>query len=82
MTLDGKIAASTGHAWWISSKKSRSLVFELRARSDAIIVGGNTVRRDNPRLTARHGGGHMPMRIVMSQSLDLPEEANLWDMSE
>ncbi|CAI8613268.1 unnamed protein product [Vicia faba] len=55
MTLDGKIAASTGHAWWISSKKSRKLVFELRARSDAIIVGGNTVRRDNPRMTARHG---------------------------
>ncbi|GMN26089.1 hypothetical protein TIFTF001_001174 [Ficus carica] len=82
MTLDGKIAASSGHAAWISSKKSRSRVFELRGRSDAVVVGGNTVRRDNPRLTARHGGGHMPMRIVMSQTLDLPEEANLWDMSE
>lgn len=82
MTLDGKIAASSGHASWISSKQSRHLVFELRGRSDAIIVGGNTVRMDNPRLTARHGGGHMPMRVVMSQTLDLPEEANLWDMSE
>ncbi|GLT56318.1 hypothetical protein SLA2020_293660 [Shorea laevis] len=82
MTLDGKIAASSGHAAWISSKMSRNRVFELRGRSDAIIVGGNTVRRDNPRLTARHGGGHMPIRIVMTQTLDLPEEANLWDMSE
>ncbi|XP_050242337.1 riboflavin biosynthesis protein PYRR, chloroplastic isoform X1 [Quercus robur] len=82
MTLDGKIACSSGHASWISGKKSRSRVFELRGRSDAIIVGGNTVRRDNPRLTARHGGGHMPVRIVMSQTLDLPEEANLWDLSE
>ncbi|GMY13914.1 riboflavin biosynthesis protein PYRR, chloroplastic isoform X1 [Fagus crenata] len=82
MTLDGKIAASSGHASWISSKKSRNRVFELRGRSDAIIVGGNTVRRDNPRLTARHGGGHMPVRIVMTRTLDLPEEANLWDMSE
>ncbi|KAK7374383.1 hypothetical protein VNO80_07813 [Phaseolus coccineus] len=82
MTLDGKIAASSGHASWISSKQSRNLVFELRGRSDAVIVGGNTVRRDNPRLTARHGGGHMPMRIVMTQTLDLPEEANLWDMAE
>ncbi|XP_027353545.1 riboflavin biosynthesis protein PYRR, chloroplastic isoform X2 [Abrus precatorius] len=82
MTLDGKIAASTGHASWISSKQSRNLVFELRGRSDAVIVGGNTVRRDNPRLTARHGGGHMPIRIVMTQTLNLPEEANLWDMSE
>ncbi|PKI33595.1 hypothetical protein CRG98_046014, partial [Punica granatum] len=82
MTLDGKIAASSGHAAWISSKKSRSRVFELRGRSDAIVVGGNTVRKDNPRLTARHGGGHLPMRIVMTQTLDLPEEANLWDISE
>ncbi|KAI6682619.1 hypothetical protein NL676_036500 [Syzygium grande] len=82
MTLDGKIAASSGHAAWISSKKSRSRVFELRGRSDAIVVGGNTARRDNPRLTARHGGGHLPMRIVMTQTLDLPEEANLWDISE
>jgi len=43
----GKIAASSGHASWISSKQSRNLVFELRGRSDAVIVGGNTVRRDS-----------------------------------
>ncbi|XP_027089562.1 riboflavin biosynthesis protein PYRR, chloroplastic-like [Coffea arabica] len=82
MTLDGKIAASSGHASWISSKKSRTLVFQLRGRSDAVIVGGNTVRRDNPRLTARHGGGHLPRRIVMSRTLNLPEVANLWDVAE
>ncbi|KAL0322295.1 UNVERIFIED_CONTAM: Riboflavin biosynthesis protein PYRR, chloroplastic [Sesamum calycinum] len=82
MTLDGKIAASSGHASWISSKKSRTRVFDMRGRSDAVIVGGNTVRRDNPRLTARHGGGHLPQRIVMSKSLDLPEVANLWDVTE
>ncbi|XP_058102513.1 riboflavin biosynthesis protein PYRR, chloroplastic isoform X2 [Magnolia sinica] len=82
MTLDGKIACSSGHASWISSKLSRHRVFDLRGRSDAIIVGGNTVRRDDPRLTARHGGGHCPVRIVMSQSLNLPEVANLWDVSD
>lgn len=82
MTLDGKISASSGHASWISSKKSRTRVFEMRGRSDAVIVGGNTVRRDNPRLTVRHGGDHLPRRIVLSQTLDLPEEANLWDVSE
>ncbi|PIN01833.1 hypothetical protein CDL12_25656 [Handroanthus impetiginosus] len=82
MTLDGKIAASSGHASWISSKRSRTRVFELRGRSDAVIVGGNTVRQDNPRLTARHGGEHLPQRIVMSKSLDLPEVGNLWDITE
>ncbi|XP_073117919.1 riboflavin biosynthesis protein PYRR, chloroplastic isoform X4 [Elaeis guineensis] len=80
MTLDGKIAASSGHASWVSSKLSRGRVFELRGRSDAIVVGGNTVRRDDPQLTARHGGGHVPVRIVMSQTLDLPEEAKLWNV--
>lgn len=43
----GKIAASSGHASWISSKKSRTRVFDMRGRSDAVIVGGNTVRRDS-----------------------------------
>lgn len=46
----GKIAANSGHAAWISSKWSRSRVFELRGRSDAVIVGGNTVRRDSMNL--------------------------------
>ncbi|KAI7739062.1 hypothetical protein M8C21_005221 [Ambrosia artemisiifolia] len=82
MTLDGKIAATSGHSSWISSKKSRSRVLELRGRSDAVIVGGNTVRQDNPRLTPRLGGEHVPMRVVMSRSLDLPEVANLWDVRE
>ncbi|GAA0169701.1 deaminase [Lithospermum erythrorhizon] len=82
MTLDGKIAASSGHASWISSKVSRSRVFEMRGRSDAVVVGGNTVRRDNPRLTARHGDGHVPRRIVMSASLDLPDSAYVWDVDE
>jgi hypothetical protein len=44
MTADGKIATSTGHSAWVSSTASRQLVFEQRARSDAVIVGGNTVR--------------------------------------
>ncbi|KAJ1279089.1 hypothetical protein BS78_04G128800 [Paspalum vaginatum] len=63
MTADGKIAASSGHASWISGKASRGRVFELRGRSDAVIVGGNTVRIDDPRLTARHVKGHVPVRI-------------------
>jgi hypothetical protein len=53
MTLDGKIAASTGHAAWVSGKESRQKVFAMRARSDAIIVGGNTVRRDSESVSVR-----------------------------
>ena len=77
MTLDGKIAASSGHSAWVTSAESRSIVHQLRAECDAVIVGGNTVRRDNPLLTS-HGVGHNPLRVVMSRSLDLPVEAQLW----
>ena len=73
MTLDGKIATNAGHSAWVSSTASRQRVFEARSRSDAVIVGGNTVRQDNPRLTTRREGGHAPVRMVMSRTLDLPE---------
>jgi diaminohydroxyphosphoribosylaminopyrimidine deaminase/5-amino-6-(5-phosphoribosylamino)uracil reductase len=82
MTLDGKIAASSGHAAWVSSAVSRERVFKTRAQSDAVIVGGNTVRSDNPSLTTRQETGHQPDRIVMSRALDLPREANLWNVSK
>ena len=73
MTLDGKIATNAGHSAWVSSTLSRQRVFDARSRSDAVIVGGQTVRQDNPRLTTRRDGGHAPVRIVMSRTLDLPE---------
>ena len=44
MTLDGKIATQAGHSAWVTSPPARAMVFEQRARSDAVIVGGNTVR--------------------------------------
>ncbi|GMH40533.1 hypothetical protein BSKO_08437 [Bryopsis sp. KO-2023] len=80
MTLDGKIAATTGHSAWVSTSVARQEVFRMRAASDAVIVGGQTVRRDNPRLTTRMDSGHTPARILMSRTLDLPEDANLWNV--
>lgn len=77
MTLDGKIAATTGHSAWITSATARTWVHQLRSRCDAIIIGGNTVRQDNPHLTS-HGQGANPLRVVMSRYLDLPLTAHLW----
>ena len=45
-----------------------------------MIVGGNTVRRDNPHLTIHQATGRNPLRVVMSRNLHLPQEANLWDV--
>lgn len=82
MTLDGKIATTTGHSAWVSSGESRSLVHRLRKTCDAVIVGGNTVRRDNPHLTTRQPSQKQPLRVVMSRQLELPEEAHLWNPTE
>lgn len=78
MTLDGKIATSTGHSSWITSPTARQQVHQLRAACDAVIVGGNTVRQDHPQLTTHGQATHNPLRVVMSRSLDLPPEAPLW----
>ena len=77
MTLDGKIATTTGHSAWVTTPEARARVHQWRSGCDAVVVGGNTVRRDNPLLTA-HGQGHNPLRVVMSRSLDLPPDAQLW----
>jgi diaminohydroxyphosphoribosylaminopyrimidine deaminase/5-amino-6-(5-phosphoribosylamino)uracil reductase len=78
MTLDGKIATSTGHSAWVTGANARSQVHQLRSTCDAIVVGGNTVRQDNPLLTSRQER-HTPLRVVMSRSLNLPAVANVWD---
>lgn len=77
MTLDGKIATRTGDSKWISSEASRKLVHEIRSQVDAVIVGGNTVRLDDPLLTARPQGPRTPTRTVVSASGNLPSDCQL-----
>jgi diaminohydroxyphosphoribosylaminopyrimidine deaminase / 5-amino-6-(5-phosphoribosylamino)uracil reductase len=81
MTLDGKIATDSGHSTWVSSETSRQYVHHLRSGCDAIVIGGNTLRRDNPHLTSHHVNTPNPLRVVMTQKFDLPQEAILWDTS-
>lgn len=79
MTLDGKIATVTGDAKWISNSVSRAYVHRLRDEYDAILVGINTVLRDNPSLTTRLAGkkGKDPLRIILDSSLRVPLDANV-----
>ena len=79
MTLDGKIATDNGHSTWVSSEPSRHYVHHLRAGCDAVIIGGNTLRRDNPYLTSHDPAAPNPLRVVMTRSLEVPNEAILWD---
>ncbi|NQU83781.1 MAG: bifunctional diaminohydroxyphosphoribosylaminopyrimidine deaminase/5-amino-6-(5-phosphoribosylamino)uracil reductase RibD [Parcubacteria group bacterium] len=79
MSLDGKIATHTGDSKWITNKKSRSLVQELRQKYDAILVGVNTVLKDNPRLTARAKTSRPsnPIRIIVDSAGRTPLTANV-----
>lgn len=79
MTLDGKIAATGGHSAWVTGESSRHLVHQVRSTCDAVIIGGNTVRKDNPNLTTHGVTEHNPLRVVMSRRLDLPKDCNLWN---
>jgi diaminohydroxyphosphoribosylaminopyrimidine deaminase/5-amino-6-(5-phosphoribosylamino)uracil reductase len=66
MSLDGKIATRTGDAKWITGEAARREGHRLRAWVDAILVGANTVIRDDPELTVRHGvRGKQPWRVVV-----------------
>ncbi len=77
MTLDGKIAATGGHSAWVTSVAARSQVHTWRKGCDAVVVGGETVRQDDPLLTSRQAV--TPLRVVMSRSLALPKQAQLWN---
>tara|TARA_B100001287_G_scaffold82607_1_gene68836 strand:+ start:512 stop:1603 length:1092 start_codon:yes stop_codon:yes gene_type:complete len=79
MSLDGRLGIKNGKSKWITTERSRSLVHKLRAEFDAIIIGGNTLRKDNPLLTTRGLKKIEPLRVVFTRTLDLPLEAKLWD---
>ena len=72
-SIDGRIATATGESQWITGPSSRRMVHAMRARHDAVMVGGGTARADDPSLTVRDMGvQHQPVRIVVSRRLDLP----------
>ena len=64
MSLDGKIATKTGESKWITSEKSRLQVHILRNKFSGIMVGVNTIIKDNPELTCRVVEGNNPIRII------------------
>ena len=64
-TIDGRTAAADGTSKWITGETARKRVHQLRAESDAIVVGAGTVRSDNPSLTVREVPGPSPRRIVL-----------------
>lgn len=80
MTLDGKVASSTGDSQWISCEESRELAHRFRAQTDAIAVGIGTALSDDPLLTARHeeiADNRQPIRVVFDSEARLPIDGAL-----
>jgi len=76
-TLDGKIATAAGESKWITGPSAREEGHKLRNSSDAILVGINTVLKDDPSLTARVPGGRDPIRIIVDSRLRTPLNAKV-----
>ena len=76
-SLDGRIATYSGDSKWITSDKSRAFAHKMRKDYDAIMVGVNTVLRDNPRLNAWFSA-KQPVKIIVDSNLSTPENANVF----
>jgi len=82
-TLDGRIATRTGDSRWVTGEESRKYVHRLRHAVDAIMVGINTVKKDDPSLTTRltnrieNFKGLDPTRVILDTHLRISEKAKL-----
>jgi diaminohydroxyphosphoribosylaminopyrimidine deaminase / 5-amino-6-(5-phosphoribosylamino)uracil reductase len=81
-SLDGKTATSAGESQWITGEPARADVQRLRAWSDAIVVGANTVLADDPALTVRdhsYSAARPPLRVIVDANGRVPPSARVFD---
>lgn len=78
LSLDGKAFALNGKSKWITEEPARRLAHIIRSRVDAILVGIETVIKDNPSLSS-HGKGLNPLRVILDTHLRAPKTAKVFD---
>ena len=82
MSLDGKIATSQGESRWITGENARKEVHYLRNELTAIMVGIDTVIKDDPQLTCRIPGGRNPIRIIVDSNLRIPKNSKILESAK
>jgi 2,5-diamino-6-(ribosylamino)-4(3H)-pyrimidinone 5'-phosphate reductase len=80
ISLDGKLATRIGDSK-LSSKKDLIRLHKLRSKVDAILIGKNTVNKDNPLLTVRYCKGKNPTRIILDSSGTIPNNSRILQTS-
>lgn len=78
-TIDGYIARPDYDSKWISNEYSRQLVHKWRSEEDAILVGKNTAKYDDPELTVRTWNGRNPIRILIDKDLKIPPTGKIFN---
>ncbi|MGQ0804016.1 MAG: bifunctional diaminohydroxyphosphoribosylaminopyrimidine deaminase/5-amino-6-(5-phosphoribosylamino)uracil reductase RibD [Actinomycetota bacterium] len=84
MSLDGRVAAADGSSRWITGPEARADAHELRADSQAVVVGAGTALADRPALTARdveRTVEHQPLRVLLDARGRVPADGPLFDQS-
>lgn len=76
-SLDGKLATRRGDSKWITNEKARDFARSLRSQYQAVLVGMNTVLKDDPHLGARIKGKKDPLRIILGSRLQIPDDAQV-----
>jgi diaminohydroxyphosphoribosylaminopyrimidine deaminase/5-amino-6-(5-phosphoribosylamino)uracil reductase len=79
-TLDGRIATASGESRWITGEAARAEVHRMRAEHDAVLIGAETARRDNPSLLAHTDppAPRQPLRIVVTTRLEIAPDSKLF----
>ena len=81
VSIDGKITFGKGKSskglFSLLTQEDMEFIHKIRGDVDGILVGMNTIRYDNPSLTCRYMQGENPIRIIPSQSLEIPEDATI-----
>jgi diaminohydroxyphosphoribosylaminopyrimidine deaminase/5-amino-6-(5-phosphoribosylamino)uracil reductase len=82
MSIDGRIAAADGTSQWLTSTPARADAHELRADSQAVVVGAGTALADRPKLTVRDVEdmpGRQPLRVLLDARGRVPADGPLFD---
>ncbi|MDB5032211.1 bifunctional diaminohydroxyphosphoribosylaminopyrimidine deaminase/5-amino-6-(5-phosphoribosylamino)uracil reductase RibD [Mucilaginibacter sp.] len=80
-TVNGFFAPDDHKQYWITGPESRKLVHQWRGEEDAVLVGKNTVKIDNPQLNVRYSVGRSPKRVIIDRRLELNAALHVFDQS-